>query len=180
MLSFKEYLLESATNGNYVCAYSNPPPIPNEFLPKSGKIVPVGKHHITLVYSQFSEVDSRILSNLISMLPPELELVVTGADCFDSKDAEGNTTDKSTLVVKVKNKFVDNLHASLISLGMQHSYDQFEQHVTIAYDVDMDECHKLAADINMWLQEWAEPLKIYTTSYHSEGIEKNWAETLKK
>lgn len=179
MLSFKQYLAESSVAGNYVCAYTDKPPIPETLLPKSGIIVPPGKCHITLIYSEFSDVDQRLVNNVLSMLPQNLDLTVTSAEVFDSKDEEGNITDKGTLVLKVKNKFVDQLHDSLISLGMMHSYPEYAQHVTIAYKVGADEAREKASEINTFLSTLPHNMILQTYSYESKDIDKNYADKLK-
>ena len=178
MLTFKEFLNESC-EGNYVSTFTSMPILPTNFLPKSGTIVPEGKHHLTLVYSEFSDVDSRLIRNLVQMLPPSLDLVVLSAEVFDSKDENDDLTDKGTLVLKVKNRFVDQLHDSLISLGMQHSYPDFAQHVTIAYKVDREEAYEKAGQLNDFLQELPTPIVLKTNGYESEGIDKNWSDKLK-
>lgn len=180
MISFKQYLTESSQSGNYVCTHTDAPNVPDSLLPKSGTVVPAGKHHLTLVYSEFSDVDQRLVNNLLQMLPDSLELIVTGSEVFDSKDDEGNTTDKGTLVLKIKNSFIDQLHESLVSLGMQHSYPEYAQHVTVAYKVDREECYEKSNQINAYLMSLPVPIVLNTNGYESKAIDRNWADSLKK
>ena len=65
MLSFKQYLLES-TGGNYVSLDVDDPEI--ELNLDSGKIVPPGKHHVTLMYSEGTSVPPEKIKTAIEWM----------------------------------------------------------------------------------------------------------------
>lgn len=178
MLTFKEYISEqiSTKPGNYVCLNCNKPNIPDELLPKSGK-QPDGKHHMTLMYSEHSNVDSRLIQRLIDNLPNEFGLNATNTELFDSRNDDGEINpDKKTLVLRVQHPFVDSIHDSLKRLGMQHSYEDFSPHITLAYDCDTDEAQIAKANIDQYLMGLK--LEIPTTNYEHNPIDKNWVSKL--
>ena len=180
MLSFVSYLSESTGTypGNYVCAYTTKPIIPDALLPKSGKR-PEDNYHITLIYSPNSNVDQRIVQNSLSQAPRNLELDYNHFDCFDSipKDGERDQ-EKATLVLKVNSKEAEYLHLAMKNLGMEHTYKEYSPHVTIAYDVDRDEAYDYMLRLNQWLMELPIERKLVTTHYESKPIDKDWVSKL--
>lgn len=179
MLSFKEYLFESLDSypGNYVCSYCEKPIVPDSMLPQSGKR-PEDNYHITLIYSQFSDVDQRIIANLLEMVPRDYDLVYDLVDCFDSiKEGETEAT-KAALVLKVVSPTAEKIHESLVSLGMEHSFPEFSPHVTLAYDVDIDEARECMGKLNVWLSELDNKPRLTTTRFESKPIDKDWVSKL--
>lgn len=180
MISFKEYLLESSPAGNYVCAHCNAPEIPHELLPKSGT-VNMSEPHITLMYSRGTNIDPRVVDNVMRTMPHEFQLSWASAECFDAIPKEGERDEnKATLVLKVVSPTAMQIHESLKSLGMVHSYPELSPHVTIAYNVDRDEAYDCASRINEWMM--SNPVgglnKIFTTHIESKPIDENWTKKL--
>lgn len=185
MLTFKEYLKESDITekpGNYVSIKCECPALPDIFLQssgeitKSGKCVPEGEHHITLMYSEFSDVDQALISKVLSSAADDFYVKITGAECFDAKLDGVLQEDKKTLVLTVQSSILDTLHETLVSLGMTHSYPVFSPHITIAYDVDIDECMIIKNKIEQYLYD--NQLTVRANGFESKPIEKNWSSKL--
>lgn len=178
---FLKFLCEElgVAPGNYVSLQCDDLLLPDELLPKSGT-KPTGKSHVTLMYSPESAVDSRILDNQLSMVPQDMELVVTGFSVFDSLDKDNPEAllTKGCIVANVQHPFLQTIHDSLETLGMEHTYPEFSPHITIAYDVDIDEARLKCSGLNMWLENQLEPLIVQSNSITHEPVDKEWVSKL--
>lgn len=179
MISFKTFLAESLSYspGNYICSYCETPFVPNELLPKTGKLL-TDKHHITIIYSENSNVDQRVIQNVLSMVPDSFDLGYDCFSCFDSIPKEGERDEnKATLVLKVKSKVASQLHDTMKMLGMQHSYPEFSPHVSICYEVDREEAYQCVYNLNTWLANQPQ-MTIQTKYFESKPIDKDWVKKL--
>lgn len=180
MLSFIEYLNEvySVGPGNYVALYCNQVNIPSHLLPPSGK-QPGSEAHITLIYSRGTNVDHSLIRRVCDMVGQEHKLVPHRFDCFDSIPKDGERDENlATLVLKVSNPTVEAIHESLKSLGCVHSYPEFSPHITIAYQVDRDECYEYQSRLNMLIEEGYQFNPIWTTKYICKDIDEEWVKKL--
>jgi 2'-5' RNA ligase len=180
MLSFKQYLLESdSAPGNYVCAYCNFPFLPDHLYPKTG-IKSEKEPHITLMYSEYTNVDDRVLKSFLTTIPQQFGLQWDHVDVFDSEqDEESNEKPVAALVLKVKSSTAVAIHEALKTLGMQHSYEEFSPHVTIAYKVDREEAWECASRINEFITSNREVLMpLETTHVEFAPIDKEWVSKL--
>lgn len=175
MLNFLDYICEQMGEwpGNYVAARTEDPVIPKNLLPKSGT-VPEGKSHITLMYSMFSCVDGRILDNFIKTVPHDFQVTPTDFECFDAK---GDNEGKAAVVMCVSHPFLQTMHDSLKTLGMEHSYPEFKPHITIAYDVDLDEAYEVRDRLRDWLVN-GNSNPINTIEIYHEPVDKEWSKKL--
>jgi 2'-5' RNA ligase len=146
-------------------------------MPKSGKR-PDDNYHITLIYSQFSDVDQRLISNLLQMVPVDYDLVYDSVDCFDSKKEGETDPTEAALVLKVNSPTAIKIHESLVSLGMEHSYPEFSPHVTLAYGVDIEEAYRCKNELNLWLEGLPVRPRVTTTRFESKAIDKDWVSKL--
>lgn len=179
MLNFLEFLQEDAGiwPGNYVAATTNDPVLPEDLLPKSGTR-PIDKSHITLMYSEFTDVDPRIIENFLKTVPQDFEVKPTGFELFDSKKDGELIPEKSTLVMRVDHPFLYTIFESLVSLGMEHSYPEFSPHVTIAYDVDREDAFNSFQALNNWLSITPVLPVVEISSIYQQPIDKDWVSKL--
>lgn len=170
MINFKQFLVESTPTGNYVCinAENQSDIWKNNGLtpPESGVAPPDGDYHCTLIYSENSSVNYlRIKDDIQTAFPNSMVGIVTEYACFDSQEK-----DKSCIVAKIENPLLQKIHDYLRSFGLQHSYDQFEPHVTIRYNMTIPEAHKYRDLLNSPVS----PRAILLKNYKSAPIDKNY------
>lgn len=166
MLTFKQFLLEAqdTKTGNYVQLDSEFPDFVDDISISSG--CKSRRAHITLVYSkeQTQDVD-KILKLMNKEFDDSGEADFDRAACFDG---EGDT---ACVVLKLRSDVLHRMHNRLIQIGdIVHSYDEFSPHLTIFYDVDRAEAHKLAAHINKNYRS----LKIKFQGFDSTTIIQDW------
>ena len=176
MISFSQYLMEAdVRTGNYVSVKAMDPGDVWEEMhinsPKSGVAPPAGDYHATLMYSETSkEEPSRIIDNLKeSGFDREYKCRVESAECFDADD-----TSKSCIVLKMDAPELDKMHDYLKSFGLVHSYSKFEPHVTLRYNMNVEEAHQYKELINTSLETKNWEKIIYLQGLCSETINKNY------
>lgn len=179
MLTFKQYL-ESVTKpeGNYLSINVDASLVLPGFIPpKTGTEVPLNKQHVTLIYSEKSNIDpDRLLTKIQSEFPNEITAKVYEFACFDALPKDGERDEnKSTLVVKLKSDMLEKIHVRLKQLGCSHSYNQYSAHVSLFYGVDRDECHRLVKTLNRAVKL---PTDARLSGYTSERIIDDWSEKL--
>lgn len=169
MLSFKQYLLES-TGGNYVSLDVDNPEI--ELKLDSGTIVPTGKHHITLMYSEGTNVPTDKIKNAIEWMSGSRTAKSKSVDVFDSQE----NPSLGCIVLKIESDHLQNVHEELKRIGLRHSYSEYKPHVTLAYDVDIEEARTIAKQLNKKLQET--PCLITMRGLSIKPINDNWSDDL--
>jgi len=172
MITFKQYLVEDAkTPGNYISIKSDDL---GDFFsdndieePVSGESPPKGDYHCTLMYSKGSAVDTKSILKAINEagFQKDYKCTVTAADCFDADDGG-----KSCVVLKLDIPEFHKLHKFLKTLGLDHSYPKFAPHVSLRYNMDVEEAHKVRDAINA---SSAKPT-IKLSDIHSETINTNY------
>lgn len=177
LLNFKQWLDESEMTGNYVCIHAindydgffDEVGIPD---PKTGSSPPKGDYHCTLMYSENSNVDpTRIMNALAVDFNKDLSADIIGFDCFDAEDAS-----KSCIVIKLKHDLLDHIHDWLKSFGLQHSYPEFSPHITLKYNMDVEEAHYYKDLLNTSLETGNVPIPFVDLGgYKSAKINKNYA-----
>ena len=179
MITFKQYL-EAVTkpSGNYLSIGVDASLLlPGFTLPKTGTEVPLNKQHVTLIYSEKTNLNpAHLLSKLQSRFPNEIAARAYMFDCFDALPKNGERdANKSTLVVKLKSDMLTKMHEYLKELGCAHSYDTYSAHVSLFYDVDREECHALVKKLNRTVKL---PTDVRLAGYKSERIVKDWGKNL--
>lgn len=169
MLTFKQYLLES-TGGNYVSLEVDDPEI--ELKLDSGKIVPPGKHHVTLMYSKGTSVPPEKIKKAIEWMTGSRTAKSKSVGIFDSQD----NPSLGCIVLKIDSDHLQNIHEELKRIGLRHSYSEYQPHVTLAYDVDIEEARSTAKQLNKKLQET--PCLITMRGLSVEPINDNWSDDL--
>ena len=169
MLTFKQYILES-TGGNYVSLEVDDPEI--ELKLDSGTIVPSGKHHITLIYSEGTNVPEEKIKNAIEWMTGSRTVKSKSVVVFDSQDNPSS----GCIVLKIDSDHLQNIHEELKRIGLRHSYSDYQPHVTLAYDVDIEEARTTADHLNKKLQET--PCLITMRGLTINKINDNWSDDL--
>lgn len=169
MKSFKQLMLES-TGGNYVSMMVDDPKINIEI--SSGTIVPPGKHHVTLMYSEGSDIPEERIRKKIEWMTGNRSVVSKKAEVFDSQEDPS----LGCVVLTVESYHLHNIHGELRRLGMKHSYSEFKPHVTLAYDVDIEEARRVANDLNKTLS--TTPCVLILHGLEVAPIKENWSDSL--
>lgn len=180
MFSFKQFLFEAIQTkpGNYVAVYVTPPMLPESLLPAEGKR-PENNYHVTLIYSEFSNVNHDTINRICGDVDKGLIVDLIEAAVFDSIPKDGERDQNlATLVMKLKNDHIEKLHESLKSLGCVHSYPDYSPHVTVAYNVPREQAYESANKINMYLSEFGRLPPVVTTRFESKAIDKEWVAKL--
>jgi hypothetical protein len=180
MVTFRQYLIEATGTGNYVSIDVEPSTIiPMHIAPSTGTPVPMEKRHVTIIYSKESRVNPAEVKSWLTLHCVQT-IVAEGVEfaAFDSIPKDGERDEKkATLVLKLKCNELVRIHEKLKDMGMAHSYPDFSPHVSVCYEVDQDECHKIVPALNSKLQ--SSPISVVLTRYHSDYICENWVKSLK-
>lgn len=146
MISFKTYLTE-ACSGNYVCIEAQDL---SSFFEDNGLSTPTTgtpppDYHCTLIYSTTSHVEpERVMSALRSSgFDRPYVGKISGFECFDSVPKDGSRdASKSCIVAKLDCMALYQINDMLKGMGMRHSYAEFSPHITLRYDMSVEEAHK--------------------------------------
>jgi len=175
MKTFKDYLIESA-GGNYVCIDA---PDLSDFWyrfglqePISGEAPPNKDYHCTLIFSKGTDINpKRVKSYIDTYFPKTVSAEVHGFECFDSipKDGERDIA-KSCIVMELDSTVLREMHKELKDLGLSHSYPEFRAHVTIRYNMSVEEAHFYKDKLNSMHIS----MKIPLSNFKSESINTNY------
>lgn len=174
--TFKEFLMENA-NGNYVCidveddlsSYFNSVGLQE---PITGTAPPQRDYHCTLIYSKTTYTDpNKIMKAISEKFDPICHARIEGFDCFDSLPENGvRDSAKSCIVMKLDCPVLHEIYRFLQSLGLQHSYPQYSPHVTLRYNMSVEEAHYYKDLLNTVFLEQVLTLK----NFKSQTINKNY------
>lgn len=184
MITFKQYLQEAyAPKGNYVSIKATDHNIfninkyPGAMVPKSGTEVPNEDRHVTIIYSEESNIDCHsLVDSVMSKFPDVVLADVIGFEAFDSVPKEGERDpSKATVVALLKSPVLDMVHEHLKAYGCYHSYQQYSPHISLYYEVDIDEAHLVVDVLNDIVPL---PYKVRLQEYVSEVLKKDWVNAL--
>lgn len=177
MIKFKQYLLEQVM-GNYVCIDCED--LSKHWLnvgltePTTGKSPPEGDYHCTLIYSKDTKKDPKKIMNALKSwenFQNDEKCVVESYDCFDSTPEKGSRdAAKSCVVMKLDSAYLHACNEFLKSQGLMHSYPQFSPHVTLRYNMSVEEAHFYKDKLNNLNKQIIVNLK----DYKSEPINTNY------
>ena len=179
MIKFKQYLLEKAEPaGNYVCIKAEDQERIFERMhiapPKTGVAPPNGDYHCTLIYSKETDVNpKRILESIHStgLNYNNINAEVDCFECFDSLPEEGSRdAAKSCLVMKLKSNELLKLNDHLRQLGLNHSYAEYSPHITLYYNMSVDEAHYFKDMMNVHPEKFV----LNLSGIKSETINKDY------
>ena len=177
MISFKEYLLESVS-GNYVSVDVKTPIIIKGISEKfpDAKVCGADKQHVTLIYSTGTDIPNKGIEKFLSGFDT-INANVSDVVAFDSptKDNE-NDSEKCAIVIKLNSSMLSDINKKLSSMGMKHSYPEFSPHVSILYDVPLNQ----KQDAINFVKDNIKSMKTMTLSnFKSEPLNTDWKSTLK-
>lgn len=134
--------------------------------PKTGETPPTDDYHVTLMYSKDTKEDpNRILDTIQnSRLDIPYECKVKGAECFED-DAS-----KSCIVLLLDDPILHKIHDFIRSLGLRHSYPEFIPHITLRYNMDLEEAHNYKDLINTSIEVGTFNKTVYLHNVCSEII----------
>lgn len=166
MISFRQYLIEATDTktGNYVSVGTKFP----DFIEKMD--VQTGSRskdpHITLVYSKESTVDKNALLNAIRQNFKDYGVAeIIGADSFGSEE------DTACVVLKLKSPQLTKINTALCAFGdIKHSYDKFNPHLTLFYDVKKEEADYWVD----WLNQRVKGQMLEFKGFESTNIIEDW------
>lgn len=127
---------------------SNPPPFKiNEYFTDP---------HLTVIWSRLALTRSDILS--VCPRSRRFDAAVTGVSYWEGHNRVGY------VVLNIESSDIHELHELLLKLGAKHSFETFEQHITIATGVGA-----LNPEIRNWMgvineRLWQRPLPIQLSS----------------
>lgn len=173
MITFKQYILEQLSSGNYASIdVKEKIDVPLLIKDLSGVEVPLEKQHVTLMYSEFSNIPhEKILHVLEDLFPETIFAEGYEFECFDSPD----DPTKSALVLKVESFILNQMHTHLLSMGCNHSYPEYQPHISFFYGVDKEECHAIKDLLN---QVTKFPIRVSLSGIKTEDIKKDWGKNL--
>jgi hypothetical protein len=171
MITFKEYLVESAA-GNYVSVdVYDPVIIPGlaEKFPTS-KIC-IDEQHATLMYSETTDVPTAKINKFLVQYDEPIECKLGTVEAFDSPTAPGCCA----IVVKIEGALINKIHEGLKAMGLKHSYPDFQPHVSVMYKTPLEEKEAALA----YVRENLKGGTVKFLGYNVNPIDKNWADKLK-
>jgi hypothetical protein len=125
--------------GNYVSIGVLNFKVPKFAIPKTGKILSRDKRHVTLIYSENTDISKKTIEEALSSFPEKIIAKPNGYAIFDNPDDEKTCT----LVLKVESKNLEDMSKKLLDIGCKHSYDSINHHISIAYGVDKNEANEI-------------------------------------
>lgn len=145
MISFKEYLLTEASDtktGNYVSVKQKFPDFVKDMDVSTGKIQ--NDPHITLVYSKEQTVQPHKLLEVLKREFKDYGVArITSAAVFGEEDGVG------CIVLKLNAPLLAKINTALVQFAdIKHSYQKYEPHLTLFYDVNLEEARYWADVIN--------------------------------
>lgn len=162
-------MTNSTQSGTYVSIDVTSIKIPAALIPRTGKVLPKEKQHVTLIYSEKKTVPVDEVRPVLKKFKAPIETEASEVDLFDNPDDENTVS----LVLKIKSDELNEISNALIDLGLKHSYDDVNHHISIAYGVDRTEAKKIKARSGGYL-----PIKVELDGFKVEPIKDNWGETL--
>lgn len=178
MLTFRQYILESAT-GNYVSTdlASDLPTFGLSEKYPNANICPKYDQHVTLIYSKDTNIPLGRVAKFLKTEPQKFRAVISDVAAFDSPAKDGER-DASTcaIVLKLDSPELKAVHEGLKQIGLKHSYEDFSPHISLIYGfprADKEEC------LNFIRKQITGELSVDLRSFNNNKIIKDWAEKLK-
>lgn len=147
MLTFKQFLeAVDSKKGNYVSVGVDKESLPssiNLVSPSTGKATK--DSHVTIVYSKESTVDKKALLDALRAKFKDTGVAkIVSADGFDGEDEK-----VKCIVLKLHSPYLEKMNLACASFGdIKHSYQDYEPHLTLFYDVEKEEANHWIKLIN--------------------------------
>ena len=180
MKTFKQFISESKKQGNYVSIN-----VKTSIEIKSlgsifgeSSVCNPGDQHVTLIYSEGTNVDKGVITKLLRNYEGDLDVTTNGAAAFDSLPKDGERDEKlCTIVVKLKSGILDEIHEKLKKIGLNHSYPEFSPHVSLLYNIPIDQKQKAIDIVSKFLK--ADMSTVTLAKFNINPIIKDWHEKVK-
>lgn len=178
-MNFKQWLNENIDpDGNYVAIKCEDL---SEFLtnvdiqsPITGTAPPAGDYHCTLMYSKNTSKDPRKVMQLITTgFKGPYQAKIIHAECFDSIPEKGSRDEaKSCVVLELECPTLHKIHEYLSeTCGLSHSYAEYRPHVTLYYNMSVEEAHLIRDKINQIDMNYPVTLDhIYSQSINEDYV----------
>jgi 2'-5' RNA ligase len=106
------------------------------------------------MYSATTDLEpGKVLESLNSLDLNMVKINVVGVDCFDAVKEDGS--EKSCLVLKLSGEILEKAHKTLSDYGLVNSYENFSPHVTLRYNMTIQEAHMYRDMIRATVKEFA-------------------------
>lgn len=168
--------------GNYV-SINNTTKLPDmklEQLFGGSHVCDFSDQHVTLIYSKTTSVTLSQVAKVIATFPSKIEADVVGVDAFDStpKDDGNRSIEECTIVLKLKSDELTKVHKKLKAVGLEHSYDEFSPHISLLYDIPIDQKKKALDTVGKFIHE--KNIKVTLSGYNNNKIIKDWHKKAKE
>ena len=146
MITLKDYI-KSVTEaidtkqGNYVSVGAKFPRGIDQFIPTDES--KSNDAHVTLMYSKETHLNNDSVSQAV---------IQKFGNTFDATILKGSILghekDVGCIVLILHSPTLEKIHTYLKSIGLQHSYPSYHPHLTLAYDVKIDDANAMIDQIN--------------------------------
>ena len=151
MKTFTQFLIESKI-GNYVAVDAIlPENLKKELdeLHTSVQRIPDNDLHATLIYSIGTTMDDDRIGNLLHHQPEQFHGTIRHVTKFDALPKDGKRpSGLCTIVLEIDCPELNRLHNTLRAIGLNHSYDEYKPHVSLYYDIPIEEAETLIDKID--------------------------------
>ncbi len=151
MITFAEFLFEAKV-GNYVAV--------DAILPENLKkeldelTTSVGRIqdddlHATIIYSIGTTMDDDRIGRLLHHQPEQFHGTIKHVAKFDALPKDGQRpSGLCTIVLEIDCPELIRLHNTLRAIGLNHSFDEYKPHVSLYYDIPIEEAETLLPQID--------------------------------
>jgi 2'-5' RNA ligase len=124
--------------------------------------------HMTLMYSKKTNVDYDKIDSAMSHYPIVFFGFIDEVTTFEDSE-NGN----KAIVFKIKSDLALEMHSALRAIGLHHSFNPFEPHVTVAYNVPPELADNMVDTLRAVTPE-KHRIRFY--GIKATNIVKNWSE----
>ena len=168
--SFNDFLTEAKEpRGNYVSIDTT---LEDRGLNLGKEGVFTKSPHVTLMYSKNTNKTDSSVNQVVGRFPQQVSATFGGVKIFDDSDG------KHAVVLGLVCDELHTMHGELSSAGLVHSYDEYEPHLTYAYNLTRDEAEALKIELEAIYGTELEPKKgqeFVLSGYNVQAVQKNWA-----
>lgn len=163
--SFSDFLNEAKDpRGNYVSIDTQ---LEDLGLPLGEKGVFTKSPHVTLMYSKSTNIPDASVNKVVGSFPEKVSATFGGVKIFDDGD------DKHAVVLGLVSDELHTMHGALSTVGLKHSYDDYEPHVTYAYNMSRPEAEILKTELEAIYG--TKDTTFNLSGYKVKAVQKNWA-----
>jgi hypothetical protein len=120
--------------------------------------------HATLVYSKGTDIPEDKIRKMLAAGKQEFTGTIEHVSKFDSQ----KDSTMCTIVLEIDSYDLEKIHKKLIKLGANHSYGEYRPHVSIVYDIPVNEAEAIIPKLNSKM----DPQEIKFSGFTVEPIRK--------